>query len=784
MENILRKNNIMYHEKERKIKAIMKDESNNICVDCNKGRPDYISINNACFICRTCFKFHQKFPISISKTIKNNLNSLNLKDLQYLYFGGNKKLLEFMKYEYPKLIKLNPSIAYKTIAMEYYRHWLKYLIEGGNKPHKPDIEIAYKSIDDKDFINKNFLNSNNNDGNVITIDFFNDCYNYNDKNNQTITNFINKKNNNKYKNEYNTNINTNRYINNYNNKRNLMDYYVDINNNKYINTQTIDFFGNTQTNFLPKKGSYADNIIIKNQQTYRKKSTEDILMDSNRKTNALNNSNQKSKMNYNNNDKYYNDNYYNDNYYSNDKSLKPFKTNNHIYVKPKHNILKSLEKSPITVQKNKPFYNENDNNYNNEIETRNDKNDDRDNNMDFIKVKVIKNIKGSKDGKKLQSSSEINIKKPKGKNIIKNKNNYKSNSNIYDNPKEEIINNENLIDKQKKTNDGIKIKKKKKRPNYDSNNIIIEKKVKAESKDKEMKEKINETNNANINDINNANSNAFTNDNDSTIKNNNNIIFKKKNLNDNFNTEFDKNSKMNYSTTQSHFEIINKNKMDGDEIRNFENTDDSLSMTVRTLSTNKSMKQFYSRHPRKMNRTLTKKRKFNDNNKKEKKDIKVKTMTERKMKKLKKEKTEILQSLKILLKMKNELSKREDNQDEEEEEEKEEENEKNESSDKDYEKKDKYKKNNKKNNINVLRKKQFAKIENIIGDNNNEKEKNNEGENEEEEKEKKNKYKKNIKKKVKKKKHVSQSQEFIKKGEEYDSIRTKYKKKQFKYSEV
>ena len=129
MENLLRKNNIMFHEKERKIKAILKDEFNNKCADCNNARSEYISLNNACFICKTCFKRHQKFPLNISKTLKNNLSLLTLKELQYLYFGGNKKLLEFMKYEYPKLIKLSPSFAYKTIAMDYYRNWLKYLID-------------------------------------------------------------------------------------------------------------------------------------------------------------------------------------------------------------------------------------------------------------------------------------------------------------------------------------------------------------------------------------------------------------------------------------------------------------------------------------------------------------------------------------------------------------------------------------------------------------------------------------------------------------------------------
>ena len=189
--SLLRKNNFMNYEKERKIREITKEVLNNKCIDCHNGKPEYISLNNAVFICKNCYRNnHQKFPVKISRIIKNNLKSLSLKDLQYLYFGGNKKMLEFMKYEYPKLIKINSFLVYKTVAMEYYRNWLSYIVEGGNKPIKPDIEIAYYSIEDK-LHNNNYLS--NNDSDVITIDFINDCYNYNDKYNNSITNFINKK---------------------------------------------------------------------------------------------------------------------------------------------------------------------------------------------------------------------------------------------------------------------------------------------------------------------------------------------------------------------------------------------------------------------------------------------------------------------------------------------------------------------------------------------------------------------------------------------------------------
>ena len=61
MENLLRKNNIMFHEKERKIKSILKEESNNKCIDCNNPKPEYISLNNACLFVKIVLKNIKNF---------------------------------------------------------------------------------------------------------------------------------------------------------------------------------------------------------------------------------------------------------------------------------------------------------------------------------------------------------------------------------------------------------------------------------------------------------------------------------------------------------------------------------------------------------------------------------------------------------------------------------------------------------------------------------------------------------------------------------------------------
>ena len=142
------KKNLAYNtEKRRKIKEIKSNELNKECFDCGSCYPEYISINNGIFICKDCLKIHNNFPKHISNTLKNNLSSLNSKELEYMYIGGNQKLLEFINYEYPQLQRYKISILYQTKAMQYYRNNLYYLINGGIKPIKPSEKInAYELV--------------------------------------------------------------------------------------------------------------------------------------------------------------------------------------------------------------------------------------------------------------------------------------------------------------------------------------------------------------------------------------------------------------------------------------------------------------------------------------------------------------------------------------------------------------------------------------------------------------------------------------------------------------
>ena len=531
-----------------------------------------------------------------------------------------------------------------------------------------------------------------------------------------------------------------------NNLKNIFNY-KDLNRdnyNKFINTQTIDMFSHTQSNFMPKTNNFPENLKINSlRKKYKDKSIE------NNKLVTDNNNEQKTEKT--------NDS---KNFYNNDKVIRAFKTNNRIYVKPKHNVVKSLEKIP-TIEQNKYDINENKEKHKiKEIYLNRNKEKESNNNIDMIKIKVKR---GSNKFENNKENNEKLLEKMRVNKKIRNKEFFKSNDNFNnqyfstDNNNNNLKNN-NEVNRASKGNIKIKLTKKKNSYNLNDLNIILDNKSKKDNI--ESKE-----NNKNINFGENSP---------------NSLVFKKKNLKNSFYTNYDKKNKRNYSTVEhSQFEIIQKNNInithdETNETKNYEESnDDSMSVnTTRTLTFNKSMKHFYSRYPRKMNRTKTKRSKFNDNKNEEKKEKK-------KLQKLKKEKSEILQSLKILLKKKDELEKEKEKNSEEEEEE-------NESEEKGEENnvKNKYKTNNNYKSNNILKKKENYKEKLSYKDKKKKKDNSEKENNYEEEKEKEYKPKNNSKEKKKKKIYVHESQDFLNKEPEKDSFRVKYKKKNYKYSEI
>ena len=247
--------------KKQKIKIILNVPKNNECFECANLNPEFISLNNGIFICKKCIKNHINLPKSISNILKNDLNNLTLKNIQYLCFGGNEKLKQFVQNEFPKLKKFEFHNVYKTYAMDYYRKYLEYLIEGGIKPNKPNKNKAY------DLIKINNIN-NKNKNTHIKINIDNKISNLDEANTNT------KKNthidNNKEKNLKLTKSsgrlrpNLNLILSNFNNSLNNFNTINIYNYNNKIFTET-----NYKKRFFPKifKHIHVDDVSETNNLT-------------------------------------------------------------------------------------------------------------------------------------------------------------------------------------------------------------------------------------------------------------------------------------------------------------------------------------------------------------------------------------------------------------------------------------------------------------------------------------------------------------------------------------
>jgi ADP-ribosylation factor GTPase-activating protein 1 len=163
------------------IEYIKNDEMNNECFDCGRRNPEYISINNGIFLCNKCIYYHYKFPDVISTLIKNNLNILGKRELNFLYYGGNRKLSEFLFSNFPSFNKYQPDLLYKTDALKYYRFQLENAVNqkeseenrlflSGEESYYPKTNQRKKLRNKNNSYKKNNLKIETNDDNIIYND--------------------------------------------------------------------------------------------------------------------------------------------------------------------------------------------------------------------------------------------------------------------------------------------------------------------------------------------------------------------------------------------------------------------------------------------------------------------------------------------------------------------------------------------------------------------------------------------------------------------------------------
>ena len=127
------------------LESIEKDPLNSECYECGASDPEYISVNNGIFLCRECVRLHLQLPDEITLIVDNDINTLTENEIKHVYFGGNRKLYEFINNNCPKLNNYERSNFYSSMEMKYYRDTLAALVEEDDRADEINNTFNYTS---------------------------------------------------------------------------------------------------------------------------------------------------------------------------------------------------------------------------------------------------------------------------------------------------------------------------------------------------------------------------------------------------------------------------------------------------------------------------------------------------------------------------------------------------------------------------------------------------------------------------------------------------------------
>lgn len=121
-----------------------KDYENKLCVDCQAAQPEYVSINNAVLLCKSCSDVHNKLGHSISyiRKIDEGWDRLLL---NFMDRGGNNRLLRFTRQH--GIAELPIEIKYTIRFMQYYRLVIKSEVFADEPPEEPTKEQGMQKGD-------------------------------------------------------------------------------------------------------------------------------------------------------------------------------------------------------------------------------------------------------------------------------------------------------------------------------------------------------------------------------------------------------------------------------------------------------------------------------------------------------------------------------------------------------------------------------------------------------------------------------------------------------------
>ena len=108
----------------------------NKCFDCGCRNPELISVNNGILICNKCGINHMAFPPGTSILINKESKMISEKELEFIKYGGNKRLYEFILEYCPSLIYLPRNLLYISPLLNIYRKRLFDIVNSNRDRNK------------------------------------------------------------------------------------------------------------------------------------------------------------------------------------------------------------------------------------------------------------------------------------------------------------------------------------------------------------------------------------------------------------------------------------------------------------------------------------------------------------------------------------------------------------------------------------------------------------------------------------------------------------------------
>jgi len=137
------------------ISDIINTQNNSVCFDCGFPKPKWASINNGIFLCLKCAGIHRNFGVRFSIIRSIQLENWDDKQIQFLKLGGNLNFKHFLSEYNINTNSSDNNLKYKSKCAEYYRKYLRSLVEKEINPNyieeniqKPSLQEGIEIIED------------------------------------------------------------------------------------------------------------------------------------------------------------------------------------------------------------------------------------------------------------------------------------------------------------------------------------------------------------------------------------------------------------------------------------------------------------------------------------------------------------------------------------------------------------------------------------------------------------------------------------------------------------